>query len=187
MFTFWFHANQFKERKKRYFTRRIDKLGQCFQAKVIRFKLHVLFHVKLGLRAYNYTCCFMLNQVTRLQLHVLFQVKLRLSAPIALFQARVTRSSRPFSLLFSQYRSCDEIQGSIFLQSWTFSCSRAVFLMNTKRVKPPKYRHMIDIWKTKSSSEKIDTCRFLFSQEPGGLCPNLPLFMHAPFFLSFSL
>ena len=38
------------------------------------------------------------------------------------------------SILFCQYRSCDDPQESIDFQSWTFSCSHAVFLMNTTKV-----------------------------------------------------
>ena len=38
------------------------------------------------------------------------------------------------SILFFQYRSCDDLLESIFFPSWTFSCSHAVFLMNTTKV-----------------------------------------------------
>ena len=53
------------------------------------------------------------------------------------------------SILFSQYRSCDDTEESTFFQSWAFSRSHAVFLMNMTTI-----RHMIYIGKTKWTSEK---------------------------------
>ena len=59
------------------------------------------------------------------------------------------------SILFSQYRSCDDTQESIFFLSWTFSCSQAIFLMNTTKVQTSyRYRHMIFVGKPKSSRGK---------------------------------
>jgi len=37
-------------------------------------------------------------------------------------------------ILFPQCRSCDDTKESIFFESWIFSCSHAVFLMNTTKV-----------------------------------------------------
>ena len=51
-------------------------------------------------------------------------------------------------ILFSQYKSCDDTQETIFFQSRTFSGSHAVFFTNTTRFEPPRHRHMICIRKT---------------------------------------
>ena len=37
-------------------------------------------------------------------------------------------------ILFSQYKSCNDTKESIFFQSWTFSCSHAVFLKDSTKV-----------------------------------------------------
>ena len=58
------------------------------------------------------------------------------------------------SILFPQYRSCDDTQESALFESWTLLCSNTLFLMNTTKLKPPMYCHVICIGKAKSASEK---------------------------------
>ena len=57
--------------------------------------------------------------------------------------------------LFCQYRSRDDIPTGIFsFKFGHFHTRTHFFSMNTIRFKPPRYRHMICVWKTKSISEK---------------------------------
>mgnify|MGYP007058292367 CR=1 FL=1 len=65
--------------------------------------------------------------------------------------------NRPFSLVhfFSQYKSCDDTQESIFFQNDRhFHARTQSFYWKRQRFKCPRYRHMIRIGKTKSTSEK---------------------------------
>ena len=64
------------------------------------------------------------------------------------------------SILFSQYRSGDDSQESVF---FGFMLARSLF---NEHAKPPRYRHMTCIGKTKSTSErgllKLDYENFVY-------------------------
>ena len=59
-----------------------------------------------------------------------------------------------FSVLFSQYRSCDDTQESIFFQSWTFYVCTQSTQWTRQRFEPLRYHHLTCIEKTKSANEK---------------------------------
>ena len=59
------------------------------------------------------------------------------------------------SILFSQYKSCDYTQESIFFQSWTFSCSHAVSLVNRTKVQTSNALLSHNLyWKNKINKRK---------------------------------
>ena len=60
-------------------------------------------------------------------------VFIRIQNSIVCSKALVLLNCLNKSIWFPQYRSYDDTQESIFFQSWTFSCSHVVFLMNTTK------------------------------------------------------
>ena len=58
------------------------------------------------------------------------------------------------SILFSQYRSPDDTQESNLFESWTFSCSHVVFLMNTANVQTSEVSSHALYWKNKIDKRK---------------------------------
>ena len=72
------------------------------------------------------------------------------------------------SILFSQYRWCDDSQESIFFQSWTFSRSYAVFLMNTPKVQTSWGSSHDLYWENK----KVCCCNKSYLESHSALCLN---------------
>ena len=69
------------------------------------------------------------------------------------------------SILFSQYRSCDDTHESIFFQSWTFSCSHGIFLKtDTTKAQTSQVSSHDLYWENKTDEQKRSIIIFILKE-----------------------